>query len=83
MLIVGDALGADASAKLWAKHRGIPGVMCVADWKAHGKKAGPVRNARMLNYGPHVVIHFPGGAGTADMVKRAQDAGVETIEVPA
>ena len=82
MLIVGDARGADSSAKLWAKHRQIPGIMVRANWKRDGKSAGPKRNARMLQYGPNLVIHFPGGAGTADMVHRAQAAEVETIEVP-
>lgn len=30
---------------------------------------------------PDLVVAFPGGRGTADMVKRARAAGVEVIEV--
>jgi UDP-N-acetylmuramoylalanine-D-glutamate ligase len=38
----------------------------------------------MLDVGkPDLVVAFPGGRGTADMVRRAKEAGVEVIEVPA
>jgi len=36
------------------------------DWEAHGRLAGPIRNAPMIREGkPDVVIAFPGGPGTA------------------
>jgi hypothetical protein len=36
----------------------------------------------MLEEGkPDVVVALPGGRGTADMVRRAKDAGVKVIEV--
>ena len=38
--------------------------------------------ARMLEEGrPDLVIAFPGGRGTADLVARARRAGVEVMEV--
>lgn len=41
-----------------------------------------MRNQRMLDIGePDVVVAFPGGSGTADMVDRARRAGVEVIEI--
>ena len=44
--------------------------------------AGPERNARMLAEGrPDLVVAFPGGTGTADMVRRAKAAGVRVVEV--
>lgn len=53
-----------------------------AMWHKHGPAAGPIRNRQMLAEGkPDVVLAFPGGAGTADMVKRAKAAGVRVIEV--
>ena len=73
-VIVGGALGADTSAKMWAKHRKIRGWIVMPDWKKYGKAAGPLRNQRMLAYKPTHVIAFPGGAGTADMVRRASEA---------
>ena len=42
-----------------------------------GKKAGPLRNQRMLDEGkPDLVVAFPGGGGTKDTVRRAVQAGV-------
>lgn len=45
--------------------------------------AGPRRNARMIAEGkPDLVIAFPGGKGTADMIRKARAAGipVEIVE---
>jgi len=39
------------------------------EWDELGKKAGPLRNQRMLDEGkPDLVVAFPGGGGTKDMV---------------
>lgn len=55
-----------------------------ADWKTHGKRAGSIRNQKMIDdYHPQLVVAFPGGAGTADMVRRARAAGIEVREIPA
>ncbi len=44
--------------------------------------AGHRRNQKMLDEGkPDLVVAFPGGTGTADMVKRAIKAGVKVIEI--
>lgn len=52
-----------------------------ANWGLHGRAAGPRRNAQMLSAGADLVIAFPGGNGTADMVARARAAGVPVMEV--
>ena len=81
-LIAGGARGADTMAAEWATARSIPCLAYMADWDGLGPKAGPIRNQRMLDEGkPDLVVAFPGGRGTADMVRRAREAGVETIEV--
>lgn len=83
VLILGGALGADTLAEQWADVWGVRKRVFPADWKTHGKAAGPLRNQRMLDEGkPDVVIAFPGGRGTADMVRRARAAGLQVIEVP-
>ena len=47
------------------------------EWAKFGKRAGPMRNARMLaEFNPELVIAFPGGRGTADMIARAKKARV-------
>lgn len=54
------------------------------DGSIYNAAAGGIRNQRMLDEGrPDVVIAFPGGAGTADMVRRALDAGVQVVEIAA
>lgn len=49
---------------------------------AYNANAGKDRNQRMLDEEkPEVVIAFPGGTGTADMVMRAERAKVHVIRV--
>jgi hypothetical protein len=82
-IIQGGARGADRLAFIWAGRQLIQTETFLADWKTHGKAAGPIRNQRMIDEGkPDLVVAFPGGKGTADMVRRAKAAGIEVIEVP-
>lgn len=80
-LIHGSARGADTLAGAWARDRSIPVTPMPANWKKYGKKAGPIRNREMLNQSPDMVVAFPGGRGTADMVEQARRAGVKVLEV--
>lgn len=77
LIIQGGAKGADYLAHLYACRRGIREEVYNADWRTWKKAAGPIRNAVMLKEGkPDLVVAFPGGNGTADMVKKANKAGV-------
>ena len=79
-IIHGGAKGADSAAARWAESEGIKVLAFSADWKKHGKAAGPIRNRRMIVDGsPDVVIAFPGGKGTANMVKLAEEYGIRVI----
>lgn len=81
-VIHGAARGADSLAGEWARARGVPELRFPAEWNRHGRAAGPLRNQRMLEEGfPNLVIAFPGGTGTKDMVTRARAAGV-TVYCP-
>lgn len=80
-LIHGAARGADSLAHKWAKESGVSGVACPANWGRDGKRAGPIRNQRMLDMGPDLVIAFPGGRGTEDMIARSQKSGVKVMRV--
>jgi YspA, cpYpsA-related SLOG family len=81
-IIQGGASGADFLGKVYAKYVGFTHLEFPADWKQFGKSAGHIRNQQMLDEGkPDLVIAFPGGVGTKDMVARARKAGVEVFEV--
>lgn len=81
-LIHGGARGADEGAARWGESEGLKVIAFPADWKAHGKSAGPIRNRRMITEGkPDVVIAFPGGRGTADMIRAAEEHGIPVIRV--
>jgi hypothetical protein len=78
----GGAHGADQMAREWCMARQVSFVSVEAEWNQHGRAAGPMRNQKMLDlYSPGLVLAFPGGRGTADMMRRAEAAGVEVIKV--
>lgn len=82
VIINGGATGADGLSTAWANARGVPCLSIGANWKREGRAAGPIRNQRMIDeQKPTLVVAFPGGRGTADMVRRARAAGIEVIEV--
>lgn len=72
-IIEGGARGADYLSKRWAMARGIPYHEVDADWNTHGKRAGPIRNQRMIDmYHPEHAVAFPlsQSRGTWDMINR-------------
>lgn len=83
-VVHGAQTGADTMADAWARRMAIDPVPCKADWGRHGNAAGPMRNEDMLiKHKPKRVIAFPGGKGTADMVKRAKNrgGGIDVVEI--
>jgi hypothetical protein len=80
-IIHGCASGADKLADDWALMRGVQPVRCPANWNWQDKAAGPIRNAAMLALKPDLVVALPGGRGTADMVAKAEKAGVRVMHV--
>ena len=81
-IVTGDAAGADALAARWAQRTKSLCDVYPAEWSKHGRKAGPLRNQRMLDENlVAMVVAFPGGRGTADMVRRADAARIEVRRV--
>jgi len=79
-LIHGWARGAVTLAGEWAWKKGIPVRGIQAEWGKYGKAAGGKRNQKMLDEEkPDLVVAFAGGVGTADMVQRAELAGVRVV----
>jgi hypothetical protein len=81
-VVHGGAVGADTSAGALAEALGLPVTVYHAEWDKHRRAAGPIRNQRMLDEAnPDLVLAFPGAKGTADMVRRAKEAGVRVINL--
>lgn len=80
-VIHGGASGADTLAAEWADFFGVDVVCIAADWATHGRAAGPMRNRAMLALHPDLVLAFPGGPGTEDMVRQAERAGIPVQRV--
>lgn len=82
LLVSGGAQGADFLGETWAKSQGIPIHVYPAEWARYGNRAGILRNQRMLDAEEiDGVVAFPGGTGTADMVRRAEKAGIRVMKV--
>lgn len=82
LIIHGGADGADMLADSWSKSHGVYAVRIDALWLARGKAAGGERNQAMLAIiKPDHCIALPGGAGTADMIRRCQRAGIPVTAV--
>lgn len=80
LLRQGGAKGADELAREWADEADVDFETFEADWEKWGNAAGPIRNQEMLDAGDvDLVLAFPGGRGTADMVAKAKRAGISTI----
>lgn len=79
-VIQGGARGADFMGKLAGLTLGCHVDEFPADWNTHGKSAGPIRNQKMLDQKPDLVLAFYPSTGitpgTRDMVTRASKAGV-------
>lgn len=75
-----DLWSADMVADEWARNNSVEVKDYPADWKRHGRSAGPIRNASMLVYeAVDLVVAAPGGAGTAGMVRLAKDRLIPVI----
>ena len=81
-VVHGGARGADYLAGHWARKWEREEREHPADWEQHGRSAGHIRNSKMLNAEkPDMVIAFPGGRGTANMVKLAKEKNYRVYEV--
>jgi len=81
-VVTGGAKGADACAVAWARSSSLKVTTFAADWSKHGRAAGPIRNRQMAKYvsSGGICVAFPGGRGTANMVKEAEAVGMEIVD---
>lgn len=80
-IIEGGAAGADEMARYWAKGHDVMWITVEAEWEIYGRAAGPRRNAAMLILQPDLVIAFPGGRGTDNMIQQALRKGVPVMTI--
>jgi hypothetical protein len=81
-IIQGGARGADRLAMGWAFFQGCPMIEMRANWDYYRNHAGVIRNTWMIKYAmPDLVVAFPGGTGTANMIKQARAASIDVFEV--
>lgn len=82
LVVHGAATGADTLAEGWAKKRQVMYFGVPAPWKELGRSAGPKRNSYMLERSkPDLVVSFPGGSGTNDMMSKAMIGRRKTVAV--
>jgi len=64
----GNMQSADFLGWLYANQKKIPVTVFPAEWEKHGKRAGPIRNTEMANYGEGLVTIWNGvSPGTRNM----------------
>ncbi len=96
VVIHGAASGADSLAAKWADERHVPADPHPAQWddlshpdalirtrrdgKKYDARAGFRRNQEMADLHPSIVLAFPGGNGTVDMVRRASKVGALIVQ---
>ncbi len=74
--------GADLLAENWAKENEVNYIGYPAKFKTgpRGKAEGPYRNAGMAEYAEaSLVVAFPGGRGTANMIAEAKIRGIPIL----
>lgn len=84
-VVSGGAGGVDQLGEQWACAHGVPVVKFPADWNAHGKAAGPIRNRKMAEYAEALIAVWDGRSrGTKNMIDTAQKLGlkVHAIQLP-
>lgn len=81
VIVEGEARGADLLAAEWAIKTGTNLIRVPANWARHGKGAGFRRNAVIASLPIAELIAFPGGNGTADMIKRARQKGISVYVI--
>ena len=86
LLLHGGARGADAAIGRAAQQLGWSALVMPAQWQLHGRAAGPIRNRELLeqavaqavaqsspgSIASVLVVAFPGGPGTASLVREAR-----------
>lgn len=81
-IVCGEALGADALGKRWAKENGVSVASFPADWDGLGRAAGPIRNGQMADYATHCLCFWDTRSkGTKNMIDQAKQRKLNLVVV--
>lgn len=74
--------GVDEIGFMWARQMAdVPVKEFPADWKKHGKAAGPIRNQQMAEYADALILVWDGKSkGSANMLMHAKNHGLRIYE---
>lgn len=76
-VLCGGAPGVDTLGYHWARGHFVPVEIYAANWKRWGKRAGPMRNARMVRDADAAIFVWDGvSRGTADCINQAEHKGI-------
>lgn len=84
VIIHGGCRGADTLARKYAEERGIEQEVYLPNWERYGKRAGPIRNEKMIVDGcPDYAIVFLSekSIGTKNMVSLCEKHGIDLTVV--
>lgn len=80
IIISGHASGADSLGERYASEHGLETELHPADWKAHGKAAGPIRNKEMAEVADALIAFWDGASrGTKNMIDTAKSKGLKVV----
>lgn len=88
LVVHGGAAATDSYVDHWCRAHGIHTAEVAALWEYYREQgnvrsAGPIRNDVMAALRPTECLAFPGGRGTADMVRKMEALGIPITRVAA
>ncbi|PRY29829.1 uncharacterized protein DUF2493 [Spirosoma oryzae] len=76
-ILCGGAKGADLLGYQWAQENRLPVHDFPADWRRHGRSAGHLRNAQMVEVADAAIFFWDGvSTGTAGCIELARFKGI-------
>lgn len=77
-LVSGGAKGADSLAEEYARKNGLEITVFYPDWKKYGRRAGYIRNEKIVNACDRLIAFWDGQSrGTNHSINMARDQGTE------
>ncbi len=78
VIISGHAIGADTLGERFATENNLDCELYPADWKSHGRAAGPIRNKKMAEVVDALIAFWNGESkGSVKMIKLAKEHGLK------